>query len=61
MGGLDPLEEADLVSGVVFCSSSRWTAIEKRRQNAGSRTFAIARREIRSRGSQSLDSMFPIM
>jgi len=31
------------VSGVVFCSSSRWTAIEKRRQNAGSRTFAIAR------------------
>jgi hypothetical protein len=43
MGGRDPFEEADLVSGVVFCSSSRWTASEKRRQKAGSRTFAIVR------------------
>lgn len=33
------------LSGIAFASSSRWTATEKRRQKAGSRTKAISVRE----------------
>jgi len=41
MGGLDPFDVPETVSGRVFFSSSRCTAVEKRFQNAGSRTLAM--------------------
>ena len=39
--GREPLEVAERASETVFCSSSRWTAMLKRRQKAGSRTLAM--------------------
>ena len=60
MDGLDPLELPETVSGSVFpplFSSSIRTAIEKRFQNAGSRTFAMVRLLQQLTGAKSVEKV----